>query len=177
MGIKIAYCPEAKPHLPLDALNVETTLTVRRCLKPNSLLPSISLSVVKKDLPWSIIRMHVFKYGDLQRVHIAWWYTQILCARVGALFEKHLTHLHPYSKLAPTSPAVADEDWRGAVGATNTGIVMVRNCEWSKYFFQEMLNMQENRSCGSNEQACFRGAYGRNLYNVSEQRARVVTHI
>jgi hypothetical protein len=42
------------------------------------------------------------------------------------------------------------------VGATNTGVVLVRNCNWTISFFTDILRMQADNICKTNEQACFR---------------------
>lgn len=64
---------------------------------------------------------------------------------------------------------VADEDWRpGGKGSVNTGVILARNTNWTKLWFSEMLKMQANRSCGSNEQICFNSARGKNHYNAKE---------
>lgn len=76
---------------------------------------------------------------------------------------------------------VADEDWQcvekgtpfdrcSQKGATNTGVILVRNCEWVRTYLAEIVSMQEDRRCGSNEQACFRALYGR---NTSGARAHI----
>jgi hypothetical protein len=65
---------------------------------------------------------------------------------------------------------VADEDWRGAVGETNTGVVLVRNCNWSITFFTEILQMQANNVCKTNEQACFRSL-------VAQDHNHAKTHV
>ena len=36
----------------------------------------------------------------------------------------------------------------------------------SRHWFQEMLNMEANRTCGTNEQNCFKAFYSRNSYGT-----------
>lgn len=67
---------------------------------------------------------------------------------------------------------VADEDWRGAKGATNTGVVLVRNCNWTRTFFKDILDMQVNNVCKTNEQACFRSLVARD-YNQAKKHVLV----
>mmetsp|Transcript_18247 Transcript_18247/g.54071 ORF Transcript_18247/g.54071 Transcript_18247/m.54071 type:complete len:560 (-) Transcript_18247:993-2672(-) len=66
---------------------------------------------------------------------------------------------------------VADEDWQmkpSTVGATNTGVILVRNTAWSRYFLSNIVGLQENRTCGSNEQTCFRALLGRGWGGAKE---------
>eukprot|EP00038_Savillea_parva_P028503 m.65465 g.65465 ORF g.65465 m.65465 type:complete len:552 (-) comp8293_c0_seq1:78-1733(-) len=61
---------------------------------------------------------------------------------------------------------VADEDWRGAVGATNTGVILARNCNWTTTFLSELLAMRLDGRCKTNEQACFRSVVSRDDYGA-----------
>eukprot|EP00040_Diaphanoeca_grandis_P005058 m.31169 g.31169 ORF g.31169 m.31169 type:complete len:540 (+) comp16409_c0_seq1:109-1728(+) len=64
---------------------------------------------------------------------------------------------------------VADEDWRdGGAGATNTGVILAKNTEWSKMWWRQMINMQETQVCGTNEQACFRNYLAKNKFDSKE---------
>mmetsp|Transcript_4523 Transcript_4523/g.11574 ORF Transcript_4523/g.11574 Transcript_4523/m.11574 type:complete len:567 (-) Transcript_4523:8-1708(-) len=63
---------------------------------------------------------------------------------------------------------VADEDWRGANGQTNTGVVLARNCEWTKAFLTDILKMQEDNVCKTNEQACFRMLVGQDYKGAAQ---------
>eukprot|EP00041_Stephanoeca_diplocostata_P012820 m.215606 g.215606 ORF g.215606 m.215606 type:complete len:592 (+) comp19106_c0_seq1:308-2083(+) len=80
---------------------------------------------------------------------------------------------------------VADENWQclekgfsmdmcPQKGATNTGVILVRNCDWTRYFLEHLIMLQETRQCGSNEQACFRSLYGRN-FNASKDHIYIAS--
>lgn len=73
---------------------------------------------------------------------------------------------------------MADEDWQCTEprwqnepkchhrGMVNGGLILIRNCEWSKQFFKNMLGYQEKKLCNSNEQTCLRDTWNKNRSDI-----------
>eukprot|EP00039_Didymoeca_costata_P014793 m.243376 g.243376 ORF g.243376 m.243376 type:complete len:509 (-) comp16097_c0_seq53:579-2105(-) len=75
-----------------------------------------------------------------------------------------------------THMMLANEDWQclekkqpldKCALTTNTGVMLVRNTDWTKQFLTEIVKRQSLRQCPTNEQSCFR-----NMYNQDYKGAK-----
>lgn len=64
---------------------------------------------------------------------------------------------------------LANEDWRtSGESLINTGVILARNCPWTKQLFSGLLAMQLNQTCKRNEQLCLNGMYQANRMDMQE---------
>eukprot|EP00039_Didymoeca_costata_P016153 m.285891 g.285891 ORF g.285891 m.285891 type:complete len:555 (+) comp16345_c0_seq1:171-1835(+) len=155
----------AEPLLEWQTKDVET-----KCSRPNAVSNCVQVETTgfhRQNANWLKLKV-ILEYLEKD-------------AASHVLFLDADVIMHTKPKMHPTKALLdlmlltssdmmfADEDWDTRKNATgfnhvNGGVILSRNCNWTKYFLKQLLEDHHSKKCGNNEQICFRESLREDRY-------------